>query len=379
MTATLNAGKIAKRRWSPVAFVFALCFIAAMPKLAHAEQPAAPATTASRDEQAILTDLRAAKKEFETAMPSLSAIGDAEFRKQAGEKVTPLLLKMADLLKELAAVQKDESARHGLEDDRCLYVALLTALGNDDATAILEKEAAGADAKSLSAKSALALGKWWHNSQDAAAQEKVLADYAATAKANPTSDKVALTLQVMAQVGAASPEMALKVVAVMRKDLTGPRAKKIAAELDPEGALRELLDKPLAVAGRTSTGKKFSVADWKGKVVLVDCWATWCGPCNAEIPHVKEVYAKYHPKGLEIVGIDCDADDDTVNTFTKQKDMPWTQLREESQTDDPWHPLAKQWGVAGIPTMFLIDKKGVLRYIDARDDTAEKVAKLLAE
>ena len=357
--------------------LFVLALLVGSGEPIRAETPDAGAAPAARDEQTILTELRAAKKEFEAAMPSVSAIGDEKFRKQAGEKVLPLLQKTADLLKELAAAQKDDEARQGLEDDRCLYLALLTALGNDDAAAILESEAAGKEAKNLPAKSALALGKWWHNSGVAAVQEKVLADYAETAKANSTSDKVALTLQTMAQVGAANDEVVLKVAAVIRRDLTGSTAKKIAADLDPNGALLELLGKPLAVAGRTSTGKAFTVADWKGKVVLVDCWATWCLPCNAEIPHVKELYANFHAKGLEIVGIDCDGDDETVNTFTKQKEMPWTQLREESQTDDPWHPLAKQWGVGGIPTMFLIDKKGVLRYVDAGEETEAKVAKLL--
>jgi thiol-disulfide isomerase/thioredoxin len=162
--------------------------------------------------------------------------------------------------------------------------------------------------------------------------------------------------------------------------MTSDKAKKLAAQLDPGGAQRELLGKPLVAAGRTSTGAALSTADWKGKVVLIDCWATWCGPCNAEIPRVKELYKTYHAKGFEIVGLDCDSSDDTVNPFVKEKEMPWPQLREASQTDsESWHPLAKQWGVMGIPTMFLVDKKGVLRFIDARSDTAAKIETLLAE
>ncbi len=114
--------------------------------------------------------------------------------------------------------------------------------------------------------------------------------------------------------------------------------------------------------------------------MLVDFWATWCGPCNAEIPRVKDLYKTYHAKGFEIVGVDCDSSDDTVDPFIKKKEMPWPQLREESQSEsESWHPLAKQWGVAGIPTMFLVDKKGVLRFIDAREDTAAKIESLLAE
>ena len=344
---------------------------------ANKETPAA--SPGERDEKAVIADLRDAKDKLSAAMPSISAIGDADFRKESGAKLIPLVLHTSDLLKELAALEKDDEVRQGLNDDRCQYLALLVALGDDNAATVLEKDAAGNDAKNVVAKSALAVGRWWRNSKDAAAQEKILSAVAEMAKADPTSDKLLQTLEIMAHVGAANDELAIKVVQVIRKSMTGDAAKRIAAELDPNGALRELLDKPLVVAGRTTAGKSLTTADFKGKVVLVDFWATWCGPCNAEIPHVKELYKTYHAKGLEIVGVDCDSDDDTVNAFTKDKEMTWTQLREESQSEEPWHPLAKQWGVSGIPTMFLLDKKGILRDVDARDGTDAKIAKLLAE
>jgi thiol-disulfide isomerase/thioredoxin len=346
---------------------------------APASKDAPPKEAGQRDEQAVIADLREAKEKLSTAMPSISSIGDAEFRKDSGPKLLPLLHRMSDLLGELAALEKDDEVRQGLNDDRRQFLALLVALGDDDAAAVLEKETGGNDAKNLSAKSALVLGRWWKNSKDAAAQEKILATVVDMAKADPTNEKLLQTLEIMARVGASSDELALRVVQVIRKTMKGDAAKRIAAELDPNGALRELLDKPLIVAGRTTNGKSLTTADLKGKVVLVDFWATWCGPCNAEIPRVRELYKTYHSKGLEIVGVDCDSDDDTVNTFIKDKEMPWTQLREESQSDEPWHPLAKQWGVAGIPTMFLLDKKGILRDVDARDGTDAKVAKLLAE
>jgi thiol-disulfide isomerase/thioredoxin len=344
-----------------------------------ATKDAQPAANGERDEKAVIADLREAKEKLSAAMPSISSIGDVDFRKESGPKLLPLLHRMSDLLGELAALEKDDEVRQGLNDDRRQFLALLVALGDDDAAAVLEKEVGGNEAKNLPAKSALVLGRWWKNSKDTAAQEKILATVVDMAKSDPTNEKLLQTLEIMARVGASSDELALRVVQVIRKTLKGDAAKRIAAELDPNGALRELLDKPLVVVGRTTTGKSLTTADLKGKVVLVDFWATWCGPCNAEIPRVKELYKTYHSKGLEIVGVDCDSDDDTVNAFIKDKEMPWTQLREESQSEEPWHPLAKQWGVAGIPTMFLLDKKGILRDVDARDGTDAKVAKLLAE
>jgi thiol-disulfide isomerase/thioredoxin len=345
------------------------------------DQPAKEsAATSGRGEKAILAELSSTKEKLDAVMPSISSIADADFRKQDGPKARPLLQQTADLLQELAAVQKDDAERQGLEDDRYQYLAMLATLGDDAATANLEKSAAAGGNKALAAKAALALSKWWLASKYAEAQEKILTDFTAVAKANPASEKVALSLAVMASVGSANDDVAMEVVAVLRKVMTGEKARQLAAELDPNGAQRELIGKPLAAAGRTSTGKTLTSADWKGKVVLLDCWATWCGPCNAEIPRIKELYKTYHSKGLEIVGLDCDGDDDMVNTFVKEKEMPWPQLREESQSEkEPWHPLATQWGVGGIPTMFLVDKKGVLRFIDARADTAAKIDKLLAE
>ncbi len=349
-------------------------------KTADSGKKGESAKGADRDELTILTDLRAAKEELSKVMANPGVIADDDFRKQDGPKAVAELKKVAELLKELAASEQDEEARQGLIDDRYQHLALLSALGDDDTTAMLEKDAAAKGPTKLTAQSALALAKWWRHSKDAAAQEKILTEYSEIAKANPKEENPAETLAVMARVGAANDEVASAAVAAMRKLLTSDTAKKLAAELDPQGALRELVGKPLVVSGRTSTAKTLTTADLKGKVVLVDFWATWCGPCNAELPHVKEVYKAYHDKGLEIVGVDCDADDETVNSFIKEKDMPWAQLREESQSEqEPWHPLATSYGVGGIPTMFLIDKKGTLRFIDAREDTAEKIEKLLAE
>lgn len=335
---------------------------------------------AAADDDPLVKELRATKDKLDDAMPAMSAIADPEFRTSDGAKIRPLLKKSAELLLKLAAKEKDDSERAGLERDRCQYLGMLATLGDDDARASLEELAGGLGSQTIMAKSALALSKWWQASKDAAAQEKILTDYTTVAKANTTNDNVVLTLAIMATIGSASDDNSIKAAEVLRKVMTTDRAKKLASQIDPNGALRELVGKPLVASGRTTLGKTFSTADWKGKVVMLDFWATWCGPCNEEIPRMKEIYKTYHSKGLEMIGVDCDSDDDTVISFTKDKQMPWPQLRETSQGgSEQWHPLAVQWGVMGIPTMFLIDKKGVLRYIDAREDTNSKIEALLSQ
>ncbi len=371
------------KRFVPTAAVLAFVAAASLPIFAvDWPFPSAAPSTQPRDEQTIITDLRATNEQLAAVMPALPSIADADFRKQNGAKIVPLVCRLTDLFLELRGSQSDQATAKKIDDDRSLYLAVLVALDDSAAVAELTPQASptATDASHVvSASSALALGNWWRNSKDAAAQGKVLDDYSVIAKAHPTEDRLAITLASMANLGAANDALAKRALDIVRTTLTCADAKQVIAAADAVSATKEMLNKPLVVNGRTTANLAFSSADMKGKVILVDCWATWCGPCNAEIPRVKELYAANHAKGLEIVGVDCDDSDTTVNAFTKDHEMPWLQLRELSQTQDPWHPLAKQWHVDGIPTMFLIDKKGILRYIDAREDTATKIAQLLAE
>ena len=155
---------------------------------------------------------------------------------------------------------------------------------------------------------------------------------------------------------------------------------KGAAPDEIKTAAKELLKKsgrlgqPLALKFTAVDGREVDLAKLKGRVVLVDFWATWCGPCVKELPNVKAAYQKLHDQGFEIVGVSLDNEKEALEEFVQSEKLPWPQYYEGRE-----NKLATEFGIESIPTMWLVDRQGNLRELNARDKLAEKVAKLLAE
>ena len=118
-----------------------------------------------------------------------------------------------------------------------------------------------------------------------------------------------------------------------------------------------LPDDPLALDGRLLDGSAFEPAGLAGKVVLIDFWATWCGPCVAEIPRVRDAYDRYHARGFEVVGISLD------EAFVEEKEIPWP-IIVDSQNETGG--LAARYGITAIPTMILVGRDGAVVSTTAR-------------
>ena len=136
------------------------------------------------------------------------------------------------------------------------------------------------------------------------------------------------------------------------------------------GTLRRLslLGHPMEITGTLLNGQPFDQKSLAGKVVLVDFWATWCGPCVAEIPNVLAQYEKYHDKGFEVVGISLDEDRETLAKFVTDQKIPWPILYEKPGGEGWRHPLATYYGISGIPTVILIGRDGNVVTLNARGE-----------
>jgi thiol-disulfide isomerase/thioredoxin len=150
--------------------------------------------------------------------------------------------------------------------------------------------------------------------------------------------------------------------------------ERVAQWATGEMEVEKLRRTPMELKFTALDGREVDLAKYRGKVVLIDFWATWCGPCIAELPNVKKVYADYRAKGFDIISIALDRAEDRqklVNMVAKEE-MPWPQYFDGKywQTD-----ISVKYGITGIPAMFLLDKTGRLVSTNARGPKLEEEVK----
>ncbi|MDX1964802.1 MAG: TlpA disulfide reductase family protein [Pirellulales bacterium] len=141
---------------------------------------------------------------------------------------------------------------------------------------------------------------------------------------------------------------------------------------------RDIVGQPLHMDGVLANGDKFDPAALSGKVVLVDFWATWCGPCRAAMPDLKSTYEEFHPQGLEVVGVSLDNDLDALKEYLEQEGIAWPNIFDADDSEPMRVALAEKYGINAIPATFLLDKSGKVAARDLHgQELRDKIAELL--
>ncbi len=145
-------------------------------------------------------------------------------------------------------------------------------------------------------------------------------------------------------------------------------AKEYRDKADP---MAEMVGKVIPDFSATDIdGKPISLQQYRGKVVLLDFWAVWCGPCISEMPNVKRVYNTYKDQGFDIIGVSLDTDEVRLHNYLKANDIPWRQVF----SGQKWNsPLAKQYHIHSIPAPWLIARDGTLISRNARGIELERL------
>ncbi len=190
---------------------------------------------------------------------------------------------------------------------------------------------------------------------------KIIADDSITAAAfaKPEGEKPK-SIPAVKKTPAMTPALAIKTPGAAG-DAEAPKSVP-AARMKPMNVPKEvtervLLDigaKPEYTLANAVDGETLTNEDLQGKIVVMDFWATWCGPCMAAMPHMLEVQKEYSDKGVQVVGISLDKDAETLLGTIKEHGLSWPNHYDEDRT------ITKQFGVKGIPTIYIMSPEGVV-------------------
>lgn len=127
---------------------------------------------------------------------------------------------------------------------------------------------------------------------------------------------------------------------------------------------------------KTIEGRQITLSSLKGKVILLDFWATWCSPCKESIPHLIQLYKSYQDKGFELIGMSTDkaGEIEAVRRFAHSMDIPYPIIMTPEE-------VARNYKVTGLPTTVLIDRDGKIRerIVGFNSSIAQKISARVSE
>jgi thiol-disulfide isomerase/thioredoxin len=282
----------------------------------------------------------------------------------------------ADLVAELQKVDPDNTKLKALLPQR--WQALMVIEKND--LAISECEAVLASSKDETLKKDAAYMKAEGLIGKGADADKVIAAVDTFEKMSPKDPRMTRLLYVASQ----TIEDVAKLTLIedrLLKELSSTRPDMLMkSTVAAARELRAKIGKPFELEFTEAIkGSPVAMKDLKGKVVVIDFWATWCGPCVAEIPNMKKIYAEYKDKGVEFIGVSLDQPRDKggfdrLKEFVAKNAIEWPQYY-DGKVDA--RAFAKSWSITFVPTVFLVDQDGNLYSAKARGKLEKMIPELL--